>query len=87
MSEPNNELIFKTLLDQNQQLGRIEATTKAMADKLDYATKAHAKVESRVLDLEKGHNKMKGAAMVWSLVVSAVVSAVGWYLGAGGGAK
>lgn len=81
MSEPSNELIFKTLLDQNNQLGRIESSQKALSDKIELATAAHVKLDTRLITLENVHNKMKGAAMVWSLVVSGLVSAVGFYFG------
>lgn len=81
MSAPSNELIYQTLLKQNEQLGRIEANTTTLEKQLTaHITKYEGSVK-RIEKLEAAHNKMRGAAMVWSLVVSAVVSAVGWYFG------
>lgn len=84
MSEPNSELIFKTLLDQNQQLGRIEGGLKSVSEKIDVAMKDSKETDKRLQSLEASHNKLKGATMAWSLIVSAVVSAAGWYFGKAG---
>lgn len=77
----NNELIFNTLLDQNKTLGRIEATTKAVSDKLDLSVVNTQKLEARVSKLEASHNRLKGAAAVWSLIISGAVSLLGVFIG------
>jgi hypothetical protein len=81
MSEPNNEIIFNTLLDQNKALGRIEARLESVDQKLDRHIVDDDKAHVRIAKLEASHNRMRGATAVWSLVVSAIVSAIGWYLG------
>jgi hypothetical protein len=81
-NQPSNELIFNTLLDQNKALGRIEASQKALGDKME----AHIVIDDaahRKLDaLQSSHDRMKGATTVWSLVISAAVSGIGYYFGA-----
>lgn len=83
MSEPNNQLIFNTLLDQNKSLGRIEATAKAVAEKLDGSISHTKTLENRLTRLEASHHRMKGASAVWALVISSLVSALGWYFSTG----
>lgn len=83
MSEPNNQLIFNTLLDQNKSLGRIEATAKAVSEKLDGSILHTKALEKRLNSLEASHHRMKGATAVWALVISSLVSAAGWYFSKG----
>jgi hypothetical protein len=71
----------KVLLDQSQMLGSLDATVKGIDKKLDVSIETTSKLDSRVNELEASHNRMKGRATVWGLVVSAVGSALGWYIG------
>jgi hypothetical protein len=81
MSEPNNEIIFNTLLDQNKALGRIEARLESVDQKLDRHIVDDEKAHARIGKLEASHNRMRGAAMVWSVVVSAAVTLISGYFG------
>lgn len=83
VSEPSNELIYQTLLEQNKMLGRIEANTTTLDRQLTIHVGKYEGSVKRIEKLEAAHNKLRGAAMVWSLIVSAVVSAAGWYFGNG----
>lgn len=77
------DIVMQTLLEQNKTLGYITGKVDAIDEKLDTHVAVAEKVHKRVGDLENAHSKMKGAAAVWSLVISAVVSAIGWYFGNG----
>lgn len=79
MAEPNNELIYNTLLKQNEQLGRIEANVDATAKAFDSHVKEDKDYYKRIERIENAHHRMRGAAAVWSLLVSGVVTAIGWY--------
>jgi hypothetical protein len=81
-SDDNRDIILNVLLDQNKQLGSIDSKLDALDKKIDAHIIIDNAVHERVVALEASHNKMKGATTVTSLVISAIVSGIGYYFGA-----
>lgn len=81
MAEPSNTLIYQTLLEQNKQLGRIEANVESATKAFDAHVQDDKLMEKRIGRLETSNSRIKGGVTVMSLLVSGIVNIAGWYFG------
>lgn len=81
MSEPSNELIYQTLLKQNEQLGRIEANVTSTSKAFEEHVKEDKLLGERLTKLEASNSRIKGGVTVLSFIVSGLVNVIGWYFG------
>lgn len=81
MSEPSNELIYQTLLKQNEQLGRIEANVTSASKAFEAHLLEDKILEKRLGKIEASNSRVSGGVYVLSFIISGIVNVAGWYFG------